>query len=333
MSASRDLFIDITNNRLVSGLDNSSTPRLNFIFYGDTQNYNLFFLTPRPETATAFEPVYLNLGGSVLTPSMMFCEPLPATSSAWSNTLGGTFLPTTATAAIAQTMVGSATTNEQQQVTFSREAFSGSFLLTIPNRSITISEVAAGAFRTSANHGLATSEVVVVTGFSTGITNGMNLIAAEIISPTEFLASTQSGGATLTATATAGIGYTITATSPVMDVRINPADMESAMSSIASIGEGNISVTGDVGKDYLLTYQVEKSQIPIGLATITSTAISSLGGFGGIAVSATGGTLPATISGQASVNGTLEISAVGPVGTPTIQVTYLQQAVNIQNVC
>jgi hypothetical protein len=332
----RKLYIDTEAGRFVGGLNSSIPPDLNSFFEGDTAPYELYFVRRDPSGATAFEPQNLS-GASV---KLHIGPPPPSTATAfvvqqtWAN------LPTTVSATAARTVEGGVASNEQQTVTFSPEAFSGTFALTFPARSVALTgTVTNGIFTSSAAHGLATAEPFIPSGLGTvtgGLTNGQTLFVAQVLNATQFSAAPapQASAVTAFGADTVGSVGTITATSRLIPARATSAQAQSALEAVPSIGAGNVSVVATPGREYRLGYQNAKGQVSLPVPTISTALTPVFGKTANInfntvelanAISASA-TLAAVLEVEATESGKVETFAQVPVtlrndiiasGTPT----------------
>jgi hypothetical protein len=319
----RKLYIDTENGRFVGGLNSSIPPDLNSFFEGDTAPYELYFVRRDPSGATAFEPQNLS-GASV---KLHIGPPPPSTATAfvvqqtWAN------LPTTVSATVARTVEGGVASNEQQTVTFSPEAFSGTFALTFPARSVALTgTVTNGIFTSSAAHGLASSEPFVPSGLGTvtgGLANGQTLFVAQVVNATQFTAALVPQAATVTAFGADTVGSvgTITATSRLIPARATAAQAQSALEAVPSIGAGNVGVVATPGREYRLGYQNAKGQVELPVPTISTALTPVFGKTANInfntvelanAISASA-TLAAVLEVEATESGKVETFAQVPV--------------------
>jgi hypothetical protein len=300
----RALYLDVEQGRFVSGLDSGLLPPLDTFFQGDNASYELYFLKRATAPAPSF---YEPLDYSARSVKFAIGAPPPSgalyvAQDTWGNT------SSVVTATVARTVTGGASTNEQQTVTFAPAAYDGTFALTVPSRTITVSSVSAGVFTTSGNHGLALLEPFTLTGFTTptGFSNGNTLFVAALLSSTTlFAAPTPTTTAVTGYTANGGTIRTITATTPLLSARATGLQVQAALEQLTSVGEGNISVVASPGSSYRLAYQGAKQQTLLPVATVAAALTPIYAKTATINFSTSA--LQNAISASASVDAVLEI--------------------------
>jgi hypothetical protein len=173
-----------------------------------------------------------------------------------------TNLGTTVTATIATTITGSGIDNEVQRLSFSREPFIGTYRLTFPSTSFTVSSpVTSGVFITTVTHGLALNQPVAITGFDTvitGYTRGTTYFVKTIPEVTQFTVAATAGGTLITGSATVittsgTITTTARQTAPI-SATASAADVQAALQSLDSIGTGGVVVTGIPGEYFDIAF-------------------------------------------------------------------------------
>jgi hypothetical protein len=171
-----------------------------------------------------------------------------------------TDIDTTVTATLATTITGNSTTNEVQRLTFSQEPFSGTYRLTLPANTISVTAATAGVFGTTANHGLRVSQPVTLTGFSalTGYTAGTQYFVQAVAEPTLFTLAITAGGTAISGSATTGSVITISRQTAPLDADASASDVQFALESLDSIGTGNMTVQGIPGEYYDMTFAGSK---------------------------------------------------------------------------
>jgi len=177
-----------------------------------------------------------------------------------------TDLGTTVTATVATTVTGSATENEVQRLSFTREPFSGTYRLTFPATAFTVnSTVTDGVFITTVTHGLALNQPVTITGFDTlitGYTRGSTYYVKTIPEVTQFTVAATAGGTLITGSAevatTAGTIDTIARQTAPISATASAADVQSALQALDSISSGGVIVTGILGEYFDLTFSGAK---------------------------------------------------------------------------
>jgi hypothetical protein len=267
----RKIYVDVDTGKLVSGLNDSTTPQA-FGFEGDNSDYELYFLQPRGASAgNYYEPVdysarsiRLNIGAPPPSTATAY---VATTAGAWSN------LPSVVSATLTRAVTGSNTANEEQLLSFVPDAIGGTFAISFPSQLLTFTAVSAGVFTTSGTHGLATGQGFVVTGFGAptgGLVNDRTYYVAQIVGKTQFFANTTASASAITSysATTAGTGYTITATSTAIDGTATVAVVQNACEAMPAIGQGNVRVTGTAGRSYRFTFINEKGQAALPLMTV-----------------------------------------------------------------
>lgn len=321
----RQLFVDINGGRLVTGVNSSALANLNNLFRRDVANYELYFLN---ESSTG-NTIYESANYSASDIKFYIGEAPPSTATAYVAITAWTNTTLTVSSSISRVITGSASANEVQTVTHSPDAFDGTYSVTIPARTLTIATVSAGIFTTSGNHGLATYEPFIVTGATAPVdfANGQTLYVSKVIGGTQFSAnSVASATSILTYTTSGGAtAYTVTASSQAISARATIGDMQSVLEAVPSIGTGNVSVSGVLGRFYRLNFQNAKAQTQLGLATITGSLTPLYGKAATISFTSTA--LTNAISASASIGAVLEIQ----VTNGSLVDTQVQQTVTIVN--
>jgi hypothetical protein len=311
----RKLYLDVDTGRFVAGLNGGVPPNLS-AFEGDNADYELYFLTAGTGSS-AYEPldyssksVKLHIGPQPPSTATAYVA-----AQAWSN------LPITVSATLVRTITGGTAANEQQVLSFSPDAYDGTFALTFPSQALTFSSVTGGLFTTSGSHGLAAGQAFVVTGFGTptGFSNGSTLYTAQLVSGSQFFANTTATTTAITSytATTAGTGYTLTATTSVIEARASTTAVEDALEAISPIGTGNVRVTGIAGRTYRMAFTGAKSQVALPLMTVTQALTPVYGKTATLNFNTT--ELINAISASASIEATMEVevSQSGKIETVT----------------
>ena len=283
----------------------------------------MYFLTESSTGNTIYESI--DYSGSDIKLYIGEAPPSTATPyvaiTSWSNTA------TTVAASLVKSITGSSSINEVQTLSFSPDAFDGTYSLTIPARSLTVSSIITGAFTVSGNHGLAVDEPFVITGTTSPVdfANGQTLYVTEIASANKFYANSAITTVSVLTYASTGGGsiYTVTASSQAISARASMSDMQTILEAMPSIGVGNVSVSGVLGRRYRLNFQNAKAQTSLGLATITGSLTPLYGKSATMALTST--TLANAISASASIDAVIEIQ----VTTGSLIDTQVQQSVTI----
>jgi hypothetical protein len=305
----RKLYIDIEAGRFVGGLNSFIPPDLNSFFEGDTAPYELYFLRRAPGSGNAFEP--LNLSGASV--KLHIGAPPPSTATAYVAQETWTNLPATVTAAVTRTIAGGVAANEQQTIVFSPEAYTGTFALTFPARSVALTgTITNGIFTSSSAHALANFEPFVTSGLSGvtgGLANGQTLFVAQVLNATQFSAAFRPQATAITSlgATTVGSAVTITATSRLIPARANAAQAQAALEAMPSIGAGNVSVVASPGREYRIGFQNNKGQAELPALTVSTAMTPVFGKTANINFNTV--ELASAISGSATIDAVLEIEA------------------------
>jgi hypothetical protein len=183
-------------------------------------------------------------------------------------------------ATVSTTTGGTGSVNEAQKVVFDKVPRSGTWSVTLPSdtRSVTAA-VVAGVFTTTANHGFTPGQEVVFTGFTgeANFTEGTTYFVKAIPSATTFtIAATATGAALTTATADAGTGTITTPAKTTAEIEATATvyEVQQALEAVSSIGFGNVSVSGIAGETYSIVFINDK-----GLANLPEITVQTSGLF------------------------------------------------------
>lgn len=321
----RRLYVDISTNRFVQGVDNGTTGSLGSLFQNDTLDVELYFLQPNATGETVYEP----LDWSAKSVKMHIGQAPPSTATAYVAADSWTNLGSTVAATVTRTVTGATNANEVQKIEFSPEAFDGTFAITIPNRTLTLTSISAGVFTTSGNHGLTLFEPFVITGTTTpsGFSNGSGLFVAQLVSSNQFYAATTQTTSAVTAFSAAAAGsiYTLTATTRLLPARATALDVEQALDALPSVGTDNVSVFAVSGKEYRLGFSGSKGQVELPLATVAASLTPIYGKTSSLSLATQ--ELGNAISASSSLGAVVEIEVL----ENSISETVLQQPVTIFN--
>ena len=184
---------------------------------------------------------------------------------------------TTVTATVSTLTGGSVTASEVQKIAFSPYATNGTWSITFPGDTRTVTAaVVAGVFTTTANHGFALNQTIEGSGFTNEANwvEGTHYFVKAVPSPTTFTISATEGGTALTtATADAGTG-TITSharTTSQLAATASAADVQAALQALSNIGSGNVSVLGTAGQDFILSFTGDKVTANFPAVTVSTT--------------------------------------------------------------
>jgi hypothetical protein len=183
-------------------------------------------------------------------------------------------LATSVTATVTTETGGTSSASEVQKIAFDTDPVAGTMAITLPQdtRSVTAA-VVAGVFTTTANHGFAVGQPVVGTGFTNEAnwTEGTTYYVAATPSPTTFtIAATSGGAALITASADAGTGTITTParTTDEISATATFTTIASALQSLDTIGDGNVTVSGIAGEYLLLSFTGEKANANFPAVTV-----------------------------------------------------------------
>ena len=321
----RKLYVNVDESRLVAGINSSTPPILDNLVESDQVDYELYFLT-----ASSGDTLYAPLDYSSASVKFGVGPKPPSGGTLYAATTAWTNLASTVTATVTRTITGTASVNEQQQLSLSPEAFDGTFALTFPSQSLTFSSVTGGLFTTSGAHGLCVSQGFVVTGFGTptgGFTNGSTLYVAQVAAVNRFYANSVNSLTAITSytATTAGTGYTVTGTSSALPARVSTSAMQTALEAMTNIGAGNVEVGGSPGKSYRVSFKGAKGQVALPLMTVAAALTPVYGKTGRVNFNTS--SLVNAISASADIEAALEIELTS--GTEVA--TLVQTPVTIKN--
>jgi hypothetical protein len=302
----RRLYLDTDTGRFVEGVNSNIPAALDNLFENDAASYELYFLQRDPSGAFLYEArdfgsksVKLHIGPNP-----------PSTATAYVVQNSWSDLSSTVSATVTRTTTGGTTANEQQKLAFSPDAQSGTFSLTLPARTMSLTSVTAGLFTTSGTHGLTALEPFTTTGFSGltgGLSNGQTLYVASVVNSTQFRAAEAATTAPVNtyAATTAGTISTLTASTGLISASGNSASVQQSLEAVPSIGAGNVLVVAIPGREYRIGFQAAKGQVALPLLTTVAALAPLYGKTATINFATT--QLANAISGSASLEATLEV--------------------------
>jgi hypothetical protein len=313
----RRLFLDTDSSRFVEGVNSSVPASLDNLFENDSAVYELYFFQRDPTGAFLYEAQDF---GAASVKFAIGPNP-PSTSTAYVVQNTWTNLSSTVTAAVSRTVTGGVSANEQQKVTLTPEAQSGTFTLTIPSRTITLTSVTAGLFTTSGSHGIATLEPFTITGLGTptgGLANGATLYAANVVNTTQFRAAATAITTPSSTFAADSVGSitTLTASTGLISARSSAAEVQSLLEAAPSIGPNNVSVVAIPGREYRIGFQAAKGQVSLPLMTANSSLVPLYGKTATLNFATA--SLFNAISASASIGATLEVEVTESGSVQTV---------------
>lgn len=247
----RNLYIDTTARGFVAS-PASTLPAVDpALFSEDVETINLYFLEQTGDSATPYS--YVDYSGRTVKVAVGVSLPA-ALQITW------TALTTTVTVGITTVVTGGSGNNEVQKLTFSPKPASGSYALSFPSRTVTVSSVAANVF-TASDHGLYSGQSVTLTAFSftsSAVANGSSYFVIRNGKDAFSLGSTATSTTALTASVTSGGGTVELGAVTTGSIRHDaaPSDVQAAIAAagLAITGQPQITVSGVRGSEYVLTY-------------------------------------------------------------------------------
>jgi hypothetical protein len=180
---------------------------------------------------------------------------------------------TSITPTVSTIAAGGSGSNEVQLISIPTIPDEGSFAITMPARSVTVSSVSSSVF-TSVNHGLYDGQSVTLSAFtiSSGFSNGAQYIVTSRTKDTFRIAST-AGGAPLTVSASSG------GTAQLASTLVGPIAYNASASAVSSAfvaagftigGTQQIVCTATPGREYRLIFGGGSANIDFAPVTIIS---------------------------------------------------------------
>jgi hypothetical protein len=274
-------------------------------FDEDVEKIELYFVRPSESLNTPYE--YYDYSANSVKLAIGLTAPA-ALQTSW------TAISTAATAAITSLVAGGTGANEVQQISFDPKPDKGSFALSFPARSITVSSASASTFSCAAPHGLYNGQSVALTGFaiSSGFSNGDTVYVIDRTERT-FRISSSAGGAATTFSLTSGGG---TAELPaqsteVMPYNVLPSEMQAAIARAGFVinSAAQITVTGTAAANYVLNYGGGSAGINFANVTLVGSTLARHPGLSAN-VSFNTNEVAALISGG-NTNVTMEVEVAG----------------------
>lgn len=273
-------------------------------FEEDVESITLYFLEPRADSPTL---QYVDYSANSVKFAVGTTTPA-ALQITWSA------ISTGVTVSVTTMTNGGAGSNEVQKITLSQKPISGGFAIVMPSRNVTVSSVSAGVF-TAANHGLFNGQSVTITGFSfTGSTlaNGSSYFIVNRSNDTFSLAATTAATTGLTGSTTSGGGTAILPeiTTPSVSFESTPTAVQQAFvdAGFAISGAPQISVTGTVGKEYVLNFGGGCQRINFAPVTIAANTLAAAPGLSANVNFNTAGISALIAAGTTNVTMEVEVS-------------------------
>jgi hypothetical protein len=247
----RKFYLDTQNRTFVASPTSTLRAVDDSFFAEDVEAIELYFLNPTGRADQPYE--YADYSANTVKLGIGITQPA-ALQTSW------TALATSVTATITSLVTGGSGSNEVQRITLSPQPVSGGWAIQLPSRNVTVSSVSANVF-TAADHGLYSGQSVSLTAFSltsSSVANGSSYFVIRNGKDTFSLASTASSTTALTASVTSGGGTVAlgSITTPQLAHNAQPSEVAGAFASAGLVenGQGQITVTGTAGKEYLISY-------------------------------------------------------------------------------
>lgn len=263
----RRFFLDTQTRAFVAGIDSTFGASSPLFFKEDVESIELYFF--RPSGATDRPYIVEDYSGNTVKLAVGLTQPA-ALQTSWSATT------TSITASITTLTSGGGGSNEVQHLSFSGNApFDGSFSLTIPSRSVTVSSVSAGVF-TSINHGLLDGQNITLSSFSISGSSFANstYIVVNRTKDTFGIANTANGTAIAAAVTSGGGAVALPAiTTPRILYNANASDVQQAFMSagLAINSNPQIIVTGSYLQGFTITFANSQAGINFDQMSVSST--------------------------------------------------------------
>lgn len=266
----RKLFIDVTGRRFIDSADSTLIASDYLAFAEDVEPVELYFVEPTGDSAAPYR--YLDYSANTVKLAVGLTAPA-ATITSWSA------LSTTVAITTSVSITGGAGVTEIQRVQINPPPASGSYVLKIPTRNVTVSSVSSSIF-SAPYHGLFDGQSVTLTGFNTpsGFSNGQVVFIRDR-SRDAFKVASAAGATAISASVASAGGTAVTtdfSTAPI-PARAEPAEIAAALANATGDAAQSISVAG-TRSDYLLTYGGVLAGAAV--STITSLASTLVGAAG-----------------------------------------------------
>ena len=294
----RQFFLDVQSRQFVSGANSTLPAGSPLFFEEDVEAIELYFLQPSTTAGRVYD--YLDLSGATVKFAVGTTSPA-ALQTAWSA------ISTSVVSTITGLVTGGAGVDEVQKITFAPKPTSGSFILEIPARNVTVASVTAGVFTCSTPHGLFSGQQITLTGFTapTAFTNGTAYFVASRTSST-FQAAATAGGAAITAAGATSGGTAqlakITTASIVHNA--SPSTIEAALAAVSA----SASVTGVAGETYTLTFNNASGGVDLPLLTIAASSLQASPGLAANLSFSTANIASLISAGTTAVNVEVEVA-------------------------
>lgn len=264
----RQFFLDVQARQFVSGA-NSTLPASSPLFFEeDVEAIELYFLQPSTTAGRVYD--YLDLSAATVKFAVGTTSPA-ALQTAWMA------IPTAVSSTIVGVVTGGSGSDEVQRISFSPKPTSGSYIIELPARNVTVASVTAGVFTCSTPHGLFDGQAVTLTGFTTptGFSNGAIRYISGRTSQTFQIAVTAGGTAITASTSTSGgtaeLGKISTGS---IAHNASPTTVQAAIAAVSA----SASVTGVAGETYTLTFNNASGGIDLPLVALAGNTLAAAPG-------------------------------------------------------
>jgi hypothetical protein len=193
-------------------------------------------------------------------------------------------------------VTGTTSANAVQKLSFTKIPATGTFTLTLPGVTIpaTTAAVTGGVFTTTANHGLSSSQRVVLSGFNGltgGVTAGIAYQVYKVPSPTTFTLRDPTQLAAITTASTGSTAgspsiATFTEGTTPIPVAADAPTLQKSLEGLNAIGSGNVKVSGIPGENFSFYFCKEKGLASVPLLTVSGDYAAAPGLTGTLSVTA-----------------------------------------------
>lgn len=259
----RPIFVDVANQSVEYGSRRSSAATA---FNEDSEQIELYFVERDEEEGTVN---FFNYSGKTVKLAVGVTAPA-AIVTAWSA------ITTSVTTTITAVTTGGGGNNAKQKISFSALPDSGTFAISFPQRSISVSAI-SGRTVNAISHGLLNGQRVVLTGFSspTGFSNGSTFYVQSRTDETFAVALTPSASpAAITANAgSAVLGAIVT---PPIAAPLSVAAIQNgiAAAGLAFAGQSILSVVQPAVTAFDLEFGGTFANLPFSNVSVVNNSLA-----------------------------------------------------------
>lgn len=264
----RQFFLDVQSRQFVSGVNSTLPAGSPLFFEEDVEAIELYFLQPSTTAGRVYD--YLDLSGATVKFAVGTTSPA-ALQTAW------TSISTSVVSTISGVTNGGGGSDEVQRISFSPKPTSGSYILELPARNVTVASVTAGVFTCSTPHGLFDGQAVTLTGFTapTGFSNGSAYYVTARTAQTFQTAITAGGAAIATSAASsAGTAQLAKISTGSISYNASPSTMQAAIAAVSA----SASVTGVAGETYTVTFNNNSGGIDLPIVALSGNTLAAAPG-------------------------------------------------------